>query len=144
MGGVHIGTRALHVLNLIWLGYIARLSQWGEGVISSFQWFLPVFATRRGGGRESAPCGPCRILKPCCTVYCVQPSVFQYFFNIMTSVWHTAHSWTINPLPLPPLLIFRLAITRAGWTKVSPRHSSSLLYFSLFLPFTDSKEEKAR
>ncbi len=30
-GGVHIGARALHVLNLIWFGYIARLSQWGGG-----------------------------------------------------------------------------------------------------------------
>jgi hypothetical protein len=27
--GVHIGARALHVLNLIWFGCIARLSQWG-------------------------------------------------------------------------------------------------------------------
>jgi hypothetical protein len=37
--GVHIGARALHVLNLIWFGYIARLSQWGGGggVISSFK-----------------------------------------------------------------------------------------------------------
>jgi hypothetical protein len=25
IGGVHIGARALHVLNLIWFGYIARL-----------------------------------------------------------------------------------------------------------------------
>ncbi len=29
--GVHIGPRALHVLNLIWFGCIPRLSQWGEG-----------------------------------------------------------------------------------------------------------------
>ncbi len=27
-----------------------------RGVISSFKWFLPVFASRRGRGRESAPC----------------------------------------------------------------------------------------
>ncbi len=32
--GVHIGARALHVLNLISFGNIARLSQWGG--ISSF------------------------------------------------------------------------------------------------------------
>jgi hypothetical protein len=31
IGGVHIGARALHVLNLKWFGYIAHLSQWGEG-----------------------------------------------------------------------------------------------------------------
>jgi hypothetical protein len=30
-GGVHIGARALHVLNLIWFGFIARLSQWVGG-----------------------------------------------------------------------------------------------------------------
>jgi hypothetical protein len=30
-GGVHIGARALHVLNLIRFGYIACLSQWGGG-----------------------------------------------------------------------------------------------------------------
>jgi hypothetical protein len=29
--GVHIGARALHVLNLIWISKIARLSQWGGG-----------------------------------------------------------------------------------------------------------------
>jgi hypothetical protein len=28
IGGIHIGARALHGLNLIWFGYIARLSQW--------------------------------------------------------------------------------------------------------------------
>ncbi len=59
IGGVHIGARALHVLNLIWFGYIARLSQWGKRVvISSFKWFLPAVATcrgRKGGG--SALCG---------------------------------------------------------------------------------------
>jgi hypothetical protein len=27
IGGVHIGAKALHDLNLIWFGYIARLSQ---------------------------------------------------------------------------------------------------------------------
>jgi hypothetical protein len=31
IGGVHIGARALHVLNVIWFGCIARLSQWGGG-----------------------------------------------------------------------------------------------------------------
>ncbi len=31
IGEVHIGVRALNVLNLIWFGYIARLSQWGGG-----------------------------------------------------------------------------------------------------------------
>ncbi len=31
IGGVHIGARALHVLNLIWFGCIACLSQWGGG-----------------------------------------------------------------------------------------------------------------
>ncbi len=50
--GVHIGTRALYVLNLIWFGYISRLSQrGGGGVISSFKWFLPAFATCIGRGR---------------------------------------------------------------------------------------------
>jgi hypothetical protein len=31
IGGDHIGARALHVLNLIWFGCIARLSQRGGG-----------------------------------------------------------------------------------------------------------------
>ncbi len=31
IGGVHIGARALHVLNLIWFGCVARLSQCGGG-----------------------------------------------------------------------------------------------------------------
>ncbi len=37
IGGVHISARALHVLYLILFGYISRLSQRGEGVISSFK-----------------------------------------------------------------------------------------------------------
>ncbi len=31
IGGVHIGAIALLDINLIWFGYIARLSQWGGG-----------------------------------------------------------------------------------------------------------------
>jgi hypothetical protein len=31
--GGHIGVRALLFINLIWFGYIARLSQWGGGGI---------------------------------------------------------------------------------------------------------------
>jgi hypothetical protein len=31
IAGIHIGARALHVLNLILFGWIARLSQWGGG-----------------------------------------------------------------------------------------------------------------
>jgi len=31
LGGIDIGATALHVLNLIWFGYFARLSQWGGG-----------------------------------------------------------------------------------------------------------------
>ncbi len=52
LGGVHIGARALHVLNLTWFGNISRLSQWvgRRGVISSFKWFLPAVPTCRGGG----------------------------------------------------------------------------------------------
>jgi hypothetical protein len=37
---------------------MGRLSQWGRrGVFYSFKWFLPVFASLRGGGGGSAPCG---------------------------------------------------------------------------------------
>ncbi len=53
--GFHTGTRALHVLNLIWFGWIARLSPWGKGEnFSSFKWFLPAFPRVVGGG-GSAP-----------------------------------------------------------------------------------------
>jgi hypothetical protein len=31
IGGLHIGTRALLDINLIWVAYIARLFQWGGG-----------------------------------------------------------------------------------------------------------------
>ncbi len=48
--GVHIDARALHVLNLIWFGNIARLSQCEEGGNFLFQMILPVFATRREVG----------------------------------------------------------------------------------------------
>ncbi len=49
VGGVHFGTRALHVLNLIWYGYIARLSQWGGGDNFIVQMNFTCFA--EGGGR---------------------------------------------------------------------------------------------
>ncbi len=57
IGGVHIGARTLHILNLMWFGYIARLSQWGGGVISTFKWFLPALLHGEEVGRGSAPCG---------------------------------------------------------------------------------------
>ncbi len=57
--GVHIGARALHVLNFIWFGTISRLSHLGRrGVISSFKWFLSAFPRVEEGGRGSAPCDP--------------------------------------------------------------------------------------
>ncbi len=44
--GVHIGATCP---NLLWFGYILRLSHWGGGgVISSFILFLRAFAKRRG------------------------------------------------------------------------------------------------
>ncbi len=49
--GVHIGARALLVLNLIWFGWIAHLLQWEGGVgISLFKWFLPAFPHVEEGG----------------------------------------------------------------------------------------------
>ncbi len=56
IGGVHIGARALLDINLIWFGYIACLSQWGEGGggFYSFKLFLPAFAALRGGGGGGA------------------------------------------------------------------------------------------
>jgi len=49
-------TSVLHVLNLIWIGIIAHLSQWEEGVISrSSDFHLPSLRVEEEGGR-SAPC----------------------------------------------------------------------------------------
>ncbi len=58
LGGVPIPTRGIHcgtlymcfVGGVIWFGYIARLSQWEEGLFYSFEWFLPAFTAL--GGRE--------------------------------------------------------------------------------------------
>ncbi len=57
-GGVHIGAIALHVLNLIWLGSIARLSQWrgGGSFPRSNDLYLPSPRVEEGG-RGSASCG---------------------------------------------------------------------------------------
>jgi hypothetical protein len=49
IGGVHFGARALHVLNLIWFGYIARLSQWGGGNLL-VQMISTCRPSRRGRG----------------------------------------------------------------------------------------------
>ncbi len=53
IGGVHIGTRALHVLDLIWFGCIARLYEWGgEGKFfpRSNDFYLPWLRIEGGGG----------------------------------------------------------------------------------------------
>ncbi len=57
IGGVHIGARALHGLNLIWFGNITRLSQWGGGgyFLCSNDFYLPSLCVEEGGG-GSAPC----------------------------------------------------------------------------------------
>ncbi len=41
----------LHVLNLIWFGYIARLSQWGGGGLfpRSNDFYLPLLQVEEGG-----------------------------------------------------------------------------------------------
>ncbi len=61
MGGVHIGARALHVLNLIWFGNNARLLQWGVGRGGNFLVQM-IFTCRRyvlrveeGGGGSQHP-----------------------------------------------------------------------------------------
>jgi hypothetical protein len=46
IGGFHIGTRALHVLNLIWFGNIARLSHLGGGGNFLVQ-MITIFTCRR-------------------------------------------------------------------------------------------------
>ncbi len=50
--GVHIGARALHVINLIWIGYIPCQSQWGEGdqFPRSNDFYLPSLSVWGGGG----------------------------------------------------------------------------------------------
>jgi hypothetical protein len=50
IGGVHIGARALFVPNLIWFGFIARLSQWGGGGNFLVQTIFTCREEGRGGG----------------------------------------------------------------------------------------------
>jgi hypothetical protein len=59
IGGFLISARALHVLNLIWFGYIARPSPIVErrGIIFSFKLFLPALLQVEEVGGGSAPCG---------------------------------------------------------------------------------------
>ncbi len=58
IGGVHIGARALQVLNLIWFGSIARLSQWGGGgsFPRSNDFYLPSLRVEGGGGVGTLGC----------------------------------------------------------------------------------------
>jgi hypothetical protein len=57
-GGVHIGAKSVLHINLIWFGYIARLSQRGGGgyFTLSNDFYLPLLRLEVGGG-GSAPCG---------------------------------------------------------------------------------------
>ncbi len=59
IGGVYISARAMHVpkFDMLWLN-LSPIPVGRRGVISSFKLFLPVFDTRTGERRESAPCGP--------------------------------------------------------------------------------------
>ncbi len=53
IGGVHIGARGLNVLNLIWFGYITRLSHWGGGGYFTYftnYFYLACYAYRKGEG----------------------------------------------------------------------------------------------
>jgi hypothetical protein len=52
IGGIHIGARALHVLNLIWFCCITGLSQWGGGVYFLVQLISTCLPSgnERGGG----------------------------------------------------------------------------------------------
>ncbi len=53
IGGVHNGARALHVLDLIWFGNIAKLSQWGGGGLfpRSNDFYLPSLCVKKRGER---------------------------------------------------------------------------------------------
>ncbi len=53
-GSSHRRKRALHVLNLIWFGWIALLYQWSNFLVQMISTCLP---SRRGSGGRSAPCG---------------------------------------------------------------------------------------
>jgi hypothetical protein len=57
IGGLHIGARALLDINVIWFGYIARLSRGGGGIllVQVISRYLPLFRLEGGGG--SAPSG---------------------------------------------------------------------------------------
>jgi hypothetical protein len=49
IGRVHIDARALLDINLIWFGYIVRLSQWGGEGILLVQMILAAVVALRGG-----------------------------------------------------------------------------------------------
>jgi hypothetical protein len=46
-----MGTRELHVLNLIWFGHITRLFQWEKGGIFLVLMISTCLPTRRGRGK---------------------------------------------------------------------------------------------
>jgi hypothetical protein len=53
-----------HIINVVWLDYIARLSQWGgRRSFACPWWLLPVFAVATGGGEggDHAPSGDGKI-----------------------------------------------------------------------------------
>jgi hypothetical protein len=54
IGGVHIGARALLDINLIWFGYIARISPWeGGGYFTRLNdFYLPSLQIKGGGGGQ--------------------------------------------------------------------------------------------
>ncbi len=96
IGRVHIGARALHVLNLIWFGQISRLSQWEEtGNFLVQMIFTCLRYTQRRGGGSRRP-----------VVFCPNfVYVNQRLLNALQSPWlsrgHVIRILTHLPPPLP-------------------------------------------
>jgi hypothetical protein len=88
-GRVHIGARALLDMNLIWFGFIARLSQW----IVSNDFYLPSLRLEGGGG--SASCGP-TISTHWCEETLKIGRIFRVWRSLLTSHIIRGQSWHLG------------------------------------------------
>jgi hypothetical protein len=130
-GGVQIGARALHVLNLVWCGSIARLSQWrGGGLFPRSNVFLPAFPKRRGMRRSRHPVGDTLNFQDyynCC--HCIYYNFTGTLTGMMealeevqkrvASPWVSKTIWNV-------VIVFRIASLGPwqGWWKLSKRFRS--------------------
>ncbi len=125
---MQIGARVLHVLNLMWCGYITHLSQWGGGRLfpCSNVFYLPSLSVQEGGGSQH-PVGDTLNFQDyfnCC--HCIYDNFTGTLTGMMEALEEVqkrvASPWVSKTI-LNVVIVFRTALLGPwqGWWKLFKR-----------------------